>query len=536
MLPTDLLPKAQQIIDRLAAINYENPQICEQRIRDALSQHLTALNLPNRPVEIYRSFDAGFDAAWKADRNRKVPWKAELPAKLRAKKNALRGVALQAEPLARPAKPSARRRTRWGALQIMWDGAWKTKTDAAWSDALHTVKEAALEAAWDAELKIEWEVVKKAALETALKATPAAASDIVSDYGQYKLWPTASNAAGYAWWEFQRKITGNDRDGVFWSTWWCSPLVAAFRLASDAARQAALEAASNAVSGAAWNKAWKAAFKTAWDEADDYANSRVFQEYGNSLAFQNAGSTLAWEAVSGAASKAMRTVGWNTVWDVAFGTSDYWVPEREATQDIENYVKWAAAIINFTVSSNRHDEFCAVWMPFIDALEAGAFCFWMTRTKVIVLTAPVMRIQDGRLHELHADGEPAVQWSDWECYYFWHGTEIPQKYGAVLSEKWRSQWLLEESNAELRRILIQGIGYERIVQELDAVELDAWREYSLLKIQADIDVEPIHLLKMTCPSTNHIHVLRVPPDLTSAHEATRWVNWDIDPETFAVES
>jgi len=116
------------------------------------------------------------------------------------------------------------------------------------------------------------------------------------------------------------------------------------------------------------------------------------------------------------------------------------------------------------------------------------------------------------------------------------GTEIPQKYGAVLSLDWRSQWLLEESNAELRRLLIQGIGYKRIVQELDAVELDAWREYSLLKIQADIDVEPIHLLKMTCPSTNHIHVLRVPPDLTSAHEATRWVNWDIDPETFAVES
>jgi hypothetical protein len=84
--------------------------------------------------------------------------------------------------------------------------------------------------------------------------------------------------------------------------------------------------------------------------------------------------------------------------------------------------------------------------------------------------------------------------------------------------------------------LIQGIGYDRIVQDLEAVELDAWREYSLLKIQADVDVEPIHLLKMTCPSTNHIHVLRVPPHLNSACEAIRWVNWDVDSETFAVES
>lgn len=37
----------------------------------------------------------------------------------------------------------------------------------------------------------------------------------------------------------------------------------------------------------------------------------------------------------------------------------------------------------------------------------------------------------------------------------------------------------------------------------------------------EIDVEPIHLLKMTCPSTRHIHVLRVPPDIFSAREAIR---------------
>lgn len=74
------------------------------------------------------------------------------------------------------------------------------------------------------------------------------------------------------------------------------------------------------------------------------------------------------------------------------------------------------------------------------------------------------------------------------------------------------------------------------MQELEAVELDAWREYSLLKIQADVDVEPIRLLKMTCPSTNHIHVLRIPPDLTSAREAIAWCNWGIDPEAFVVET
>jgi len=57
-----------------------------------------------------------------------------------------------------------------------------------------------------------------------------------------------------------------------------------------------------------------------------------------------------------------------------------------------------------------------------------------------------------------------------------------------------------------------------------------------LKIDATVDVQPIHLLKMTCPSTAHIHALRVPPTLTSARAAIRWVNWDIDSEAFALET
>jgi|GEM_PF-933658 len=115
------------------------------------------------------------------------------------------------------------------------------------------------------------------------------------------------------------------------------------------------------------------------------------------------------------------------------------------------------------------------------------------------------------------------------------GVELPRQYWTHLSQ-WKAEWLLTENNAEIRRILIQQIGYDRICEELQTIELDSWREYTLLKIDVRVDDEPIHLLKMTCPSTNHIHVLRVPPDLTSAREAIRWVNWDVDPEAFVVET
>ncbi len=137
---------------------------------------------------------------------------------------------------------------------------------------------------------------------------------------------------------------------------------------------------------------------------------------------------------------------------------------------------------------------------------------------------------------LHAEGSPAIQFADGFSVYCYHGVLLPEQYGKVHPNEWRSQWLLEEQNAELKRVLIQRIGYDRICRELQAIELDNWQEYTLLKINADVDEEPMYLLKMTCPSTGHIHALRVPPDMESAREAIRWVNWGLDPEEFSVQT
>ena len=113
---------------------------------------------------------------------------------------------------------------------------------------------------------------------------------------------------------------------------------------------------------------------------------------------------------------------------------------------------------------------------------------------------------------------------------------LPPKYQKCHPSIWQTKWLLSETNVEVRRLLIQVIGYEIIVNELQAKELDVLQEYRLLRIDADVDVEPIFLLKMTCPSTGYIHVIRVPPDVESAREAIKWVNWGIDPDDFGVQS
>ncbi len=139
-------------------------------------------------------------------------------------------------------------------------------------------------------------------------------------------------------------------------------------------------------------------------------------------------------------------------------------------------------------------------------------------------------------YRLHAEATPAIQFADGFSVYAYHGVRLPENYGKLHPHQWQPEWLLSENNAELRRVLIQGIGYARICQELQATELDTWKEYTLLKIDSQVDVEDIYLLKMTCPSTEFIHVLRVPPGIKSAREAIRWVNWGTDPEDFATQS
>ena len=163
-----------------------------------------------------------------------------------------------------------------------------------------------------------------------------------------------------------------------------------------------------------------------------------------------------------------------------------------------------------------------------------------------------------------------MQFRDGYSLYAYHGVYLPESYGKIPPHQWnidwylkesdlelkerlievlpvellrsryahapRTHWLLEEKNSELRRSLIQRIGYARLCQELQAEKLDTWQDYEILRIDAKIDEEPIHLLKMNCPSTGDIHAIRVPPNMTSARDAVRWINWGIDPQEFSVQT
>ncbi len=189
---------------------------------------------------------------------------------------------------------------------------------------------------------------------------------------------------------------------------------------------------------------------------------------------------------------------------------------------------------DFIITCVSFSEIFAEWLIYQSLIKE---CGWIFAfDKAAIICDRPLHLRFDNQNRLHAEGEPAIEYADGFSLYSYHGVTLPEKYGKVHPQQWQAQWLLTEKNAELRRVLIQGIGYARICQELQAIELDTWAEYTLLKIDADIDEESIYLLKMTCPSTGFIHALRVPPDMKSAHEAICWVNWGIAPEEFATQT
>ena len=74
--------------------------------------------------------------------------------------------------------------------------------------------------------------------------------------------------------------------------------------------------------------------------------------------------------------------------------------------------------------------------------------------------------------------------------------------------------------------MIERMGYTRFAREANAKVLDEDRDAGgkrqLLRIELQED-EPLVCLSCSCPSTARQYFLRVPPAMTSCHEAAAWI-------------
>jgi hypothetical protein len=117
----------------------------------------------------------------------------------------------------------------------------------------------------------------------------------------------------------------------------------------------------------------------------------------------------------------------------------------------------------------------------------------------------------------------------------WRGVPVDERI-AFHPEDLAVSEILEERNAEVRRVMLERYGFEAFMTAAEAEVLDADRdpggERKLLRVPLDGD-EPLVCVSVACPSTARRYFLRVPPHVTSCRQAVAWTAGFDDPDDYA---
>ena len=117
----------------------------------------------------------------------------------------------------------------------------------------------------------------------------------------------------------------------------------------------------------------------------------------------------------------------------------------------------------------------------------------------------------------------------------WRGVPVTPRI-AFFPETLTGSEILSERNTELRRVMVERIGFEKFLREVKAEVLETDRdrggERKLLRVPF-ADDEPIVVVSVRCPSTDRQYLVRVPPDTRTCHQAVAWTAGFDNPDDYA---
>ena len=168
------------------------------------------------------------------------------------------------------------------------------------------------------------------------------------------------------------------------------------------------------------------------------------------------------------------------------------------------------------------DRYIGIWLPFLEAAEAGLWIFWIMQTEVLAVPRPALLIERNRLHS--ADG-PAVSWPDGDRYFFWHGIQVAERV-ITQPETITVREVQQERNTELRRCLIQRYGQERYLRDSGATAIvrDEWGTLYRAERPSDTPLVMVQVTNSTPEPDGSYkdYFLRVPPAMRTPREAIAW--------------
>jgi hypothetical protein len=162
------------------------------------------------------------------------------------------------------------------------------------------------------------------------------------------------------------------------------------------------------------------------------------------------------------------------------------------------------------------------WLTPLDTLDVSG-CTRLTRLPNDLVVNTSIALADSGLTELPPGCKGAK--------LRWHDVEIDERI-AFHPETITAQEIISEPNVELRRVMMERMGYEAFLQQANPEErdrdFDAGGLRRLLKIEFPVVQrqpadEPLVCLSVICPSTARQYIIRVPPTMQTCHQAAAWI-------------
>ncbi len=280
---------------------------------------------------------------------------------------------------------------------------------------------------------------------------------------------------------------------------------------------------------------WHLAMSAVWEE------SGILADLPRLAAIYSAAFAAAWTRAEGAAWTAAKSAVRSRLSESRrhHGMAVKFFEPGPAARCAAELAAWVPAI---TAAAPRiRAKLEPVWLPFLEAYQAGLWMFWVVDNAIISCPRPILRTVNNRLH---AEFHPAVSWPGGAQYWFWHGfqateeliRERPQELlphildqldfqlrRTVRDRQATLRRILREPDSETRRILIETYGWEQFLRDSGARVIDRDGDNELLAFRnVRIAGEPLVLLKVRCPSTATVYTLRVPPTIRRARAAVAW--------------
>jgi hypothetical protein len=124
--------------------------------------------------------------------------------------------------------------------------------------------------------------------------------------------------------------------------------------------------------------------------------------------------------------------------------------------------------------------------------------------------------------QLHSHDGMAVEYPDGWGVWAWNGVRVNEQI-ILKADTLTTQQIAEESNAQVRQVMVERIGIERVCQMFKAKVLDERGTYQLLALDlGDGRIRPY--LKMLNPSIDVWHVEGVAPNITTVQHALNFRN------------